>query len=47
MLSRPHPCLGWLYVNPGDTRRLFDRLYAFRDADQKAFRGDPTHYNRC
>ena len=21
MLSRPHPCLGWLYVNPGDTRR--------------------------
>ena len=35
MLSRPHPCLGWLYVNPGDTRRLFDRLCSFRDAELK------------
>ena len=33
MLSRPHPYLGWLYVNPGDTRRLFDRLCSFRDPE--------------
>ena len=39
MLSRPHPCLGWLYVNPGDTRRLFDRLCSFRDAELEK---DPT-----
>ena len=42
-----HPCLGWLYVNPGETRCLFDRLSAFRDSDQKGFRGHPTNYNRC
>ena len=39
MLSRPHPCLGWLYVNPGDTSRLFDRLCSFRDAELEK---DPT-----
>ena len=39
MLSRPHPCLGWLYVNPGDTRRLFDRLCSFRDIELEK---DPT-----
>ena len=39
MLSRPHPCLGWLYVNPGDTHRLYDRLCSFRDAELEK---DPT-----
>ena len=39
MLSRPHPCLGWLYVNPGDSRRLYDRLCSFRDAELEK---DPT-----
>ena len=39
MLSRPHPCLSWLSVNPADTRRLYDRLYSFRDAELEK---DPT-----
>ena len=39
MLSRPHPCLGWLYVNPADTRRLYDRLCSFRDTELEK---DPT-----
>ena len=39
MLSRPHPCLGWLYVNPSDTRRLYDRLCSYRDAELEK---DPT-----
>ena len=32
-LSRPHPCIGWIYINPGDIRRLFDLIFAFRIAD--------------
>ena len=39
MLNRPHPCIGWLQVNPGDTRRIFDRLCTFRDAELEK---DPT-----
>ena len=40
MLSRPHPCLGWLHVTPNDTRRLLDRLLKDRDA---ALEADPIH----
>ena len=25
MLARPHPCLGWLYISPTDTRQCLDR----------------------
>ena len=39
MLARPHPCLGWLYISPADTRRVMDRLLAERDA---ALEVDPT-----
>ena len=39
MLARPHPCLGWLYINPADTRRAMDRLLRDRDA---ALEVDPT-----
>ena len=39
MLSRPHPCLGWLHVTPNDTRKLLDRLLKDRDA---AIEIDPT-----
>ena len=39
MLSRPHPCLGWLHISPADTRRVFDRLLSDRDAGLEA---DPT-----
>ena len=38
MLSRPHPCLGWLYISPNDTRRVMDRLLKFRD---EAVEADP------
>ena len=40
MLSRPHPCLGWLHVTPNDTRRLTARLLQERDA---ALEADPSH----
>ena len=40
MLSRPHPCLGWLHVTPNDTRRLMARLLQERDA---ALEADPIH----
>ena len=39
MLARPHPCLGWLFLSPGDTRRVMDRLLRFRD---EALELDPT-----
>ena len=39
MLSRPHPCLGWLYISPADTRHCMDRLLRDRDA---ALEVDPT-----
>ena len=39
MLSRPHPCLGWLYISPTDTRQCLDRLLRDRDA---ALEVDPT-----
>ena len=39
MLSRPHPCLGWLDVTPNDTRKLMARLLQERDA---AIELDPT-----
>ena len=32
MLSRPHPCLGWLHVTPTDTRKVMARLLQERDA---------------
>ncbi len=32
MVSRPHPCLGWLHISPADTRRVMDRLLTERDA---------------
>ena len=47
MLSRPHPCLGWLYISPADTRRVMDRLLRDRDAElEKApsFRGMPQAF---
>ena len=40
MLSRPHPCLGWLHVTPNDTCQLLDRLLKDRDA---ALEADPIH----
>ena len=39
MLARPHPCLGWLFLSPADTRRVMDRLLGFRD---EALELDPT-----
>ena len=32
MLSRSHPCLGWLYISPTDKRQCLDRLLRDRDA---------------
>ena len=39
MLSRPHPCLGWLHISLADTRCVMDRLLRDRDA---ALEADPT-----
>ena len=39
MLARPHPCLYWLNISPGDTRHYMDRLLHDRDA---ALEVDPT-----
>ena len=39
--------LGWLYINPADTRRLYDRLCSFRDAEldkDPAFSGMPQAF---
>ena len=47
MLSRPHPALGWLFVNPNDSRRLYDRLCSFRDAElekDSTFSGMPESF---
>ena len=39
MLARPHPVFGdWCYCQPGDSQRLLDRQFSFRDA---ALKGDP------
>ena len=32
ILARTHPCLGWLYISPTDTRQCLDRLLRDRDA---------------
>ena len=39
MLARLHPCLDWLHISPGDTRRVMERLLRDRDA---ALDADPT-----
>ena len=39
MLSRPHPCLGWLHCNPEDSRRLLNRQLDLRD---EALEADPS-----
>ena len=47
MLSRPHPCLGWLYISPADTRRVMDRLLRDRDAELEkdpSFSGMPQAF---
>ncbi|KZR88740.1 hypothetical protein [Synechococcus sp. MIT S9508] len=47
MLSRPHPCLGWLYISPADTRRVMDRLLHYRDlelAQDRNFTGMPQAF---
>ena len=47
MLSRPHPCLGWLYISPADTRRVMDRLPRDRDAELEkdpSFSGMPQAF---
>ena len=47
MLSRPHPCLGWLYISPSDTRRVMDRLLRDRDAELEkdpSFSGMPQAF---
>ena len=47
MLSRPHPCLGWLYITPRDTRYVMDRLLHYRDlelAENPEFTGMPQAF---
>lgn len=47
MLARPHPCLGWLYLSPADTRRVLDRLLHYRDlelAENPNFTGMPQAF---
>ena len=47
MLSRPHPCLGWLHVTPSDSRRLMDRLLYYRDLaveENPSFSGMPQAF---
>ena len=39
MLSRPHPCLGWLHCSPEDSRRLLNRQLDLRD---EALEADPS-----
>ena len=36
MLARPHPVFGdWCCCQPGDSQRLLDRQFSFRDAELK------------
>tara|TARA_B100000674_G_scaffold323274_1_gene269469 strand:- start:204 stop:557 length:354 start_codon:yes stop_codon:yes gene_type:complete len=47
MLSRPHPCLGWLHITPRDTRYVMDRLLHYRDlelAENPNFTGMPQAF---
>ena len=45
MMSRPHPCMGWLYVNRPDWNRTLEQCLRFRDeADDPAASGQPAAY---
>ena len=39
MLARPHPVLGWLNCEPGDSRRLLDEQLVHRN---QALEADPS-----
>ena len=49
MLARPHPCLGWLSIQPSDSVRVMEKLLHFRDEELKknpSFSGMPSGFEQ-
>jgi len=49
MLSRPHPCMGWLSIEPSDSVRVMEKLLHYRDEELKkdpTFSGLPPAFER-